>query len=319
VTQNERLVNRIKELVGSANYDEVSNIIDCLIQIEKFKHQLSDTQERETKFELIAKHLKKEYNIQNLKISHTIKGDEEIDYFIKDDSNQEFSYSFNISLIKKATIQADLYNEHLNDIDKIKLDSFLDEILTTLYLTFIIDTLQESSFLDPLTGLKNRMGFDEEMKDIIPLALREQMNIGVLVLNIDRFRAVNDEHGALFGDKFLKNYAHTLQDSIRTSDIAIRYGGGEFLVLLLNVSSEDKTLEIAKEIQTKLNESYILSPYSDPFYKTTSIGISMFPADSSDIFEVVQNANNAVTDAKDQGRSQILRFIIEDEGDLDLF
>jgi hypothetical protein len=169
VTQNERLVNRIKELVGSANYDEVSNIIDCLIQIEKFKHQLSDTQERETKFELIAKHLKKEYNIQNLKISHTIKGDEEIDYFIKDDSNQEFSYSFNISLIKKATIQADLYNEHLNDIDKIKLDSFLDEILTTLYLTFIIDTLQESSFLDPLTGLKNRMGFDEEMKDIIPL------------------------------------------------------------------------------------------------------------------------------------------------------
>jgi diguanylate cyclase (GGDEF)-like protein len=319
VTQNERLVNRIKELVGSANYDEVSNIIDCLIQIEKFKHQLSDTQERETQFELIAKHLKKEYNIQNLKISHTIKGHEEIDYSVTNDLTKEFSYSFNISLIQKATIQAELYNEHLDDLEKIKLDSFLDEILTTLYLTFIIDTLQESSFLDPLTGLKNRMGFDEEMKDIIPLALREQMNIGVLVLNIDRFRAVNDEHGALFGDKFLKNYAHTLQDSIRTSDIAIRYGGGEFLVLLLNVSSEDKTLEIAKEIQDKLNESYILSPYNDPFYKTTSIGISMFPADSSDIFEVVQNANNAVTDAKDQGRSQILRFIIEDEGDLDLF
>ena len=319
MTQNERLVTRIKTLVGIAHYDEVTQIIDSLLEIEHFKQELNNTNDAESKFQKIAKLLHEQFHIENLKIIQIIDGFHKVSFEKFSNDQLELDYFFEVTLSKKGTIRAELYNDHLNEFDKIRLDSYLDEILKTLYLTVVLEALQESALIDPLTGLKNRVAFNEEMKEIIPLALREHMNIGVLLFNIDRFRAVNDEHGTQFGDKFLQNYAEVLKDNIRSSDIAIRFGGGEFLILLINVSSEEKTLEIAKGIQKKLNDASIETVYGDNFLKTVSVGISMFPEDTKDIFEAVHFASTALSDAKDTGRSMILRYPIVEDGDLDLF
>jgi diguanylate cyclase (GGDEF)-like protein len=169
-----------------------------------------------------------------------------------------------------------------------------------------------------LTGLKNRLAFQEDLKEIVPLLIREKMNAGVLLINIDRFRAVNDEHGNEFGDQFLKLYAQTIKDSIRSSDIAVRYGGGEFLVVLVHVVDEQKVIEIAEHIKENLAQTSLLTQNNDEFKKTVCIGVSMFPQDSMDMNDIVQKAEIALSDAKDLGRSQVVRY--EDSaGELDLF
>ena len=183
----------------------------------------------------------------------------------------------------------------------------------------MLNELQNSIFVDHLTKLKNRQSFDEDMKNFIPLALREEMNLGVLIVNIDRFRAVNDEHGTKFGDDFLKLYANVIKETIRNSDIAVRFGGGEFLIVLVNVLDEEKTLEIAEKIKNRLTETYLISPNNDQFKKTVCIGISMFPEDSKDINEVIKKAEMALIDAKDMGRNNIVRYFEPDSGEIDLF
>jgi len=197
---------------------------------------------------------------------------------------------------------------------KIILLKRLYEIIDTIHIDEvkkIVNSLinnQPESTIDPLTQLQNRLFFNTEMKTLVPLAIREKMKFGVLLINIDRFRAVNDEHGNEFGDEFLKLYANTIKESIRTSDIVIRFGGGEFLVLLINVDNEETTLEIGKKIQKTLSDTYLLSPNKDKFKKTVSVGISMFPEDSSDIHQVVKFSEMALSDAKDKGRNILFRY-----------
>ena len=85
-----------------------------------------------------------------------------------------------------------------------------------LYIQFVLDDFQKSNTIDPLTQLQNRISFNMEMKTLVPLAIRENMKFGsILLINIDRFRAVNDEHGDEFGDEFLKLYANTIKESIQ--------------------------------------------------------------------------------------------------------
>lgn len=316
--ENGKLVSKIRELVGESKYQEIVEIIDSLLEIERFQIDIKTTSSLHLKFQKISKLLDQKFQVKNFKITQVINGIETVRHLQINNHEKEFTSNVEVALNENGLIRIDFYNEHLEDIEKLQLDSYLEETLTTLYLSIIVDALQESALLDPLTGLKNRLAFNEEMKNIIPLALREQMNIGVLLFNIDRFRAVNDEHGTQFGDKFLKHYASIIQNNIRSSDIAIRFGGGEFLVLLINIVDEEKTYALAKDLQQKLNESYILSPNFDDFYKTVSVGIAMFPQDSNDIFEVVHNASSALSDARDTGRSQIVRYE-HDEGELDLF
>jgi diguanylate cyclase (GGDEF)-like protein len=173
--------------------------------------------------------------------------------------------------------------------------------------------------IDPLTKLTNRIAFQSEMKTLIPLALREKMNIGAMLINIDRFRAVNDEHGDEFGDQFLKLYANVIKKTIRTSDIAVRFGGGEFLVLLVNINNEERVMDIAIKLKEKLAITHLETKNGDKFKKTVCIGISMFPEDSTDINEVIKNSEMALSDARDIKRNHILRYKKIDKLEIDFF
>jgi len=187
------------------------------------------------------------------------------------------------------------------------------------YIQFKILDLNKSIAIDQLTQLKNRTSFNLEMKTLIPLAIREQMKLGVLLINIDRFRAVNDEHGVEFGDELLKLYADTIKANIRTSDIAVRFSGGEFLVVLINVDCEERVLTLAEKLQDKLAKTYLLAPNNDHFKKTVSIGISIFPKDSHDIDEVIRYSEMALADAQNVGRSSCFRYQNIHSGTIEFF
>ena len=311
------LINELDNIVDSKHINRVKMIVENISKINSFKTEMLHTLDIETVYKRISIFLHETFNISNFTVVQNVYNIETIQF--QTAKKIDYSYKFLHTISNIGLLEVHLDNEHLNDFDKVYLDTFLDEITHVLYIKYVLDELKNSLYIDPLTKLKNRQSFDEEMKEFIPLALRERMKLAVLIINIDRFRAVNDEHGTQFGDEFLKLYANVIKQTIRSSDIAVRFGGGEFLILLVNVLDEEKALEIAKKIQNTLTKTYLVTPNNDHFKKTVCIGVSMFPADATDINEVIKKAEMALIDARDIGRNSISRFNEADVGEVDLF
>jgi len=138
--------------------------------------------------------------------------------------------------------------------------------------------------------------------------LKQNINIGIVLINIDRFTAVNDEHGDNFGDQLLQLYAQIIKANVRHSDIVVRFSGGEFLVLLINIDTQNRIIQIAQKLQEKLHQSYLLTSCNDKFRKTVTIGTSIFPQDSNDMQQVINNSKVALQIAQQKGRGSIAKY-----------
>lgn len=214
--------------------------------------------------------------------------------------------------------------ENKEDLEELKkqitfIKSYINEAAPSLEVKLLMKALQESAFTDGLTGLYNRKFLEEHTKKLIPYAKREEINIGVLMLDMDHFKAVNDEYGHDIGDKVLKELAIILDDSVRESDLVIRYGVEEFIVLLVGVNSEIDALNVANKISQKVRENEIEVYAGAKLKKTISLGLSMFPQDSSNFNSVVKNADIALYEAKSTGRDKVVRFKEDQVSSVDLF
>jgi len=317
MTQNDSLIERLNQIVGKVHIEEVKDIISKLTHINLFKYSIEDNLSINVLYEKIRKELKKEFSIESFAII-LITDDKEKTLYIQGDLNNKV-YNYTGKVSNESMIKIIFKNNNLSKYSKLILNSYCKETINLIYIQYILLELKNSSLIDPQTQLVNRISFNQEMKTLIPLARRENMNIGVLLINIDRFQAVNDEHGDQFGDRFLKLYADTIKDTIRSSDIAIRFGGGEFLILLINIDTEERTLAIANQLREKLAQAYLLTQNNDHFKKTVCIGVSMFPEDATDINIIVQNAQTALMSAQDIGRNKIFRYEKEQENFIELF
>jgi len=311
------LIDRLNEIVDEVHIDEVKNIITKLTQINLFKHSIEDNLNADILYNKISAELYNEFSIQNFKIFLLTKNREKT--LFKKGNLSEKTYEYHTKVSNESTINITFDDINLSSYQKIILNSYFKETLNLIYIQHILLDLKNSTFIDPQTQLENRMSFNQEMKTLIPLARREKMNIGALLINIDRFQAVNDEHGDQFGDQFLRLYADTIKKNIRSSDIAVRFGGAEFLVLLINVDTEERTLQLANKIKDTLAQTYLLSPNNDKFRKTVCIGVSMFPKDSTDINVIVKNTETALISAQDNGRNNVFRFKEDEENFIELF
>jgi len=317
VSNSNNLFNKLESLVSDVHIDDVRRIIAALSKINDFKHTIENELCHNTVYENIALELKNEFDIADFKITQYENNIDTILYQHGNSANYTYYITNRVATDTNITVVVD--GSHLDEFQTLCLNSYFKELSHLLYIQFVLKNLQETSLVDQLTQLKNRISFQEEMKALIPLALREKMKIGVLLINIDRFRAVNDEHGNEFGDRFLKLYARTITDTIRSSDIAVRFGGGEFLVLLLNVDNEIRTIEIANKLREKLANTYLLTKNNDEFKKTVCIGVSIFPDDSLDINEVVKNAEIALGTAKDGGRNRVVKYELNQDNSIEFF
>lgn len=311
------LVNRLEDLVDGTHIDEVKEIVFMLSKINSFKSDIEDNMTMQSIYTKISDELASVFEIDNFKLTQ-IKHKKETTLFQLNNYDKH-TYVYEGSVSKEIDIKIYIYAHPLTNFQKLSLNTYFNELIHLIYIQFVLKDLKVSTITDPLTKLKNRLSFNEDMKEFIPLALRERMNIGVLLINIDRFTAVNDEHGNDFGDRFLRHYAQTIKKAIRSSDIAVRFSGGEFLVLLVNIDSEERTLQIANKIKDTLAKTYLLTNNGDKFQKTVCVGVSMFPEDSADIHEVVKKSEIALSDARDSGRNKILKFKESDESPIELF
>lgn len=156
---------------------------------------------------------------------------------------------------------------------------------------------------DPLSGLLNRRGFNNTILPLAHLAARNGLTIGLLMIDIDNFKDINDAHGHRQGDQVIKAAAEILKSSIRASDVAGRYGGEEFIVYLPDISSET-IYSVAEKIRSNMEAH----PVGD-IRVTISIGAAesrLFADVDSGIEDIVKRADNALYRAKDAGKNMVV-------------
>ncbi len=170
----------------------------------------------------------------------------------------------------------------------------------------LMDKLRDSSLRDGATGLYNRRFLEEFIDKSAEQALRANISYSILMIDVDFFKMVNDTYGHDAGDTVIKTLAEILQENTRKSDLPIRYGGEEFLVLLHN-ANEEGTVAIAEKIRTRFNEQKFYFG-SDTVQKTLSIGISYFPGHADSIWKAIKFADLALYEAKHTGRNRVIPF-----------
>gem|GEM_PF-145879 len=174
----------------------------------------------------------------------------------------------------------------------------------------LLDITREQSLRDPLTLCNNRRFLDEFIARYEALAKREAQCTGFLMVDLDFFKQVNDKYGHQAGDAVLRQVGRILQTTVRKSDLLIRYGGEEFLVLLINIQSDTLTT-IAEKIREAVELHEFILPDGVLIKKTVSIGTSEYPADADVFYKAIKFADVALYEAKRRGRNQVASFTPE--------
>ena len=161
------------------------------------------------------------------------------------------------------------------------------------------EKLNHLAYHDALTDLPNQVLFKDRLKQAIALSRRNDQMQAVLLLNIDRFKTINDSLGYTAGDRLLQSVAQRLTSCVRESDTVARFGGDEFAVLLTQIPRAQDAANVARAIKQALDQAFIFD--DQEIFVSSSIGISMFPQDGRDTAGLLKTAGVALDRAKVQG------------------
>jgi len=159
------------------------------------------------------------------------------------------------------------------------------------------------SMTDALTGLCNHRHFQESLREQVDAALLADRDLALLFCDIDRFKALNDRHGHMVGDDVLRRVGQVLAASIRRGDVAARYGGDEFAVLLFDADAT-QALEVAERIHQRVGELRF-GPSGES--TSISIGFATLPGDGAGSEELLASADRAMYAAKERGRDRVVQ------------
>jgi diguanylate cyclase (GGDEF)-like protein len=171
------------------------------------------------------------------------------------------------------------------------------------------EDLDRISRTDALTGLRNRRHVEEYLAKLTSLARRNGDPIAVLVIDIDHFKSVNDEHGHDAGDAVLREVAGRLQDSVRLEDMIGRWGGEEFLVVLPNTADQGAA-ELAERLRQVVADTPCRLADGDAVQVTISVGCAASLID--DAGRLVRSADAAMYEAKQTGRNRVVVAAADD-------
>jgi len=163
------------------------------------------------------------------------------------------------------------------------------------------EKIQYMATHDALTGLPNRLMFSQLINHAIQSAQRYQRQFAVLFIDLDRFKTVNDTMGHEAGDQLLQEIATRLKINLRAVDVASRFGGDEFVILIEEVSDPNHVATVARKILTSIIKPITIM--GQEYRITASIGICMFPKDAEDEQSLMKNADIAMYLAKEEGKN----------------
>jgi diguanylate cyclase (GGDEF)-like protein/PAS domain S-box-containing protein len=189
------------------------------------------------------------------------------------------------------------YNEDAIQVANEKLNDHMREIEQ------LHAELSEQALRDPLTGLYNRRFLGEMMVREVARAGRENDCVSIIVSDIDHFKRINDTHGHLVGDQFLVEIASLMKTHTRGSDIACRYGGEEFLLVLPGTNKE--TAKQRAELLRLICASLHIPHEGKNLNVTLSFGVATYPLHGQDAEEIIIKADKALYNSKRRGRNRV--------------
>ena len=168
------------------------------------------------------------------------------------------------------------------------------------------ETITFQAFHDLLTGLPNRVLFNDRLDLAVVQAERRQQRLGVMFIDLDRFKLVNDTYGHPEGDELLKAFSRRTRACLRSGDTLARLGGDEFTVLLPDINSENDITTIAEKIMAEMTRPFTVG--GQDYHASASIGIAIYPEDGNSSESLVRNADIAMYQTKNQGKNGYLHF-----------
>jgi diguanylate cyclase len=176
---------------------------------------------------------------------------------------------------------------------------------------FEIDALQtrlsEQANRDPLTGLYNRRYLGNTLDRELARCQRDGLPLSIILLDIDHFKKVNDSYGHPAGDQVLVHLGHLLMEAARSSDVACRYGGEEFL-LLLPTMPLDAAMERAEDLRVHFSKA-VVTFGEHRIQATISLGVAVFPEHARSAEDLIRSADAALYQAKNSGRNQVRAWV----------
>lgn len=169
------------------------------------------------------------------------------------------------------------------------------------------DQLQYLAYHDVLTGLPNRRMLTDRLDQSIHLAAEQRHHLGILYLDCDHFKAINDTYGHDTGDEFLLGVSSRLKKCVRSMDTIARLGGDEFVILLTGLEQPHEVEKVAKRILLFLSQPWQLGPHH--VESTVSIGISLYPRDGDNMEQLLSRADKALYFAKSSGKNQYQFYV----------
>ncbi|MCZ6803873.1 MAG: GGDEF domain-containing protein [Proteobacteria bacterium] len=200
-------------------------------------------------------------------------------------------------------------NTKLVDVEIEKMESLISALIYPLRNALLYKQAIEKAYIDPLTGLNNRAAFDKSIEQEMDLATRHKHTLSLMMLDLDRFKQINDNYGHLVGDAVLKSFADCIMECMRRSDIIFRYGGEEFSILLRNTKLTGAHF-LAERMRKNVEEM-------DFHYNnikiniSVSIGLAEMQA-GDDRNKFIAHADALLYKAKERGRN---RVVVEDKKD----
>ena len=161
------------------------------------------------------------------------------------------------------------------------------------------EKLNHLAYHDALTDLPNQVLFKDRLKQAIALSHRNDQMQAVMLLNIDRFKTINDSLGYTAGDRLLQSVAQRLSSCVRESDTVARFGADEFAILLTQITRAQDAANVARAIKNSLDQAFLFD--DQEIFVSSSIGISLYPPDGRDTAGLLKTASVALDRAKVQG------------------
>ena len=207
-----------------------------------------------------------------------------------------------ISITSKDKLEINKFTTYIPSIK-----NYLEAAKPVIESHILMEKLHDTSLRDGMTNLYNRRFLEEFIDQVMNQAQREDETYHVMMLDVDFFKMVNDTYGHDVGDTVIVALSKVLLDNIREADLAIRYGGEEFIVMLHNATDEG-ALRVAKNIHESFAKLVFDVGPNEKLQKTISIGMSKFPSDGDTIWKSIKYADTALYEAKNTGRNKIVTF-----------
>jgi diguanylate cyclase (GGDEF)-like protein/PAS domain S-box-containing protein len=193
--------------------------------------------------------------------------------------------------------------------DKTLLEFVSGQVAAAIEHRQLTDALSWQAHHDALTGLPNRVLFQDRLQQALAMGRRKQTQVAVLYMDIDRFKHINDTLGHSAGDELLRQTTQRLEACMRDSDTLARLGGDEFTVVLGELQEASDAMRVAHKMAEAMRVPFTV--HGRELFMTMSLGISVFPGDADDAESLLVNADVAMYRAKDSGRDHCQWYAAE--------